>query len=103
MTTTSAVVDWLLHGRVEDARCSCSGQCGRHQSRRVCGVDHPDRLRLAPVDLSVPIDRAAGLAPSELMFWCHSCRDSAEAVERRRRREQAAELEAAQPGLWSAA
>lgn len=100
VTTTdgrSPIFAWLLHGHEEATRCGCTARCGRHQTRPLRGVDHPGRPRLAPIDLSSPIEPAPSLTPPELMFWCHNCRDTAEAVERRRQRT------AAQPDLRSAA
>lgn len=99
------VIAWLLYGRVDaTGRCECRGECGRRHPRGECEADHPARLTAAPRDVSVPLTRAASLPVDELMLWCHSCRDGAEAAERRRRRERlAAEADASQLDLWGAA
>jgi len=78
---------WLLADRAgQAATCGCSGQCGHHAGSR-CHSDGPDGLTVAPADLTIPIEQAATLPADQLIVWCQHCRDLAETVARRRRRE----------------
>jgi hypothetical protein len=101
-TQLPEAVAWLLDGH--GGRCGCTGQCGRIHGKGRCNADELASLTVAPADLTVPLERAAVLPADELIVWCHRCRDLAQTVANRRRREITKQaLEAGQLGLWGAA
>lgn len=59
-------------------RCECAGSCGRTHSRTDFRCDrHHDRggirLLVAPVDLTLPTERAVRLPLAQLRVWCPEC------------------------------